>query len=349
MRTTRHALERLADQNPETTTHCDTGFAENRALAEIFGHPRDTSDTSRHSRTPVLVAAAMTAAITIAGTVGIAVVRGSGDSSDDLSAESAFVLPDASASPFELAPFDGAAGMPSPLMFVAFDRPVTSSDLFGSLAASAAAQPPARGAGRFEYFSTREWGFYTLQTQDGEVFDHGIAESIRQDWRAPDGSGRTVTTEDGRVDAMEVPPQPAALGIATAPAETVEETRRLLREGKAQWTSTQWFEAYIASWAAHIISPMEQAAYLQELGEQPDVEVLGEVTDRAGRSGIATSTSSADIRTVLIFDPNTGSLLDFERIALSTSAVEVPVPIPSTVGYTVFLDRGYTSEEGERP
>lgn len=349
MRTTRHALERLADQNPVVTAHRDTGSAENQALAEIFGHSRDTYDTPRHSRAPVLVAAAMTAAITIAGTLGIAVVRGSGNDGDDKSAQSAFVLPDASASPYELAPFDGAAGMPSPLMFVAFDRPVTSSDLFGSLAASAASQPPDRGEGRFEYFNTREWGFYTLQTQDGEVFDHGIAESTREDWRAADGSGRTVTTEDGRIDAVEVPPQPAAPGIVVAQTDSVDETRRLLRGGKAQWTSTQWFEAYIASWAAKILSPMEQAAYLQELGELPNVEVAGEVTDRAGRSGVAASTSSADIRTVLIFDPGTGALLDFERIALSTSAVEVPVPIPSTVGYTVFLDRGYTPAEGERP
>jgi hypothetical protein len=349
MRTTRSALERLADQNPEVTTHRATSIAENQALAGIFGQPRDTNDPPRHSRTPVMIAAAVTVMITIASTAGIAVVRGGGDYGSNLPAQSAFVLPDASAPPFELAPSDGAAGMPSALVFVAFDRPVTSSDLFGSLAASAASQPPARGEGRFEYFHTREWGFYTLQTQDGEVFDRGIAESTREDWRAPDGSGRFVTTQDGDIDTVEVPPQPAAPGIAIARANSVDETRRVLREGKEQWTGAQWFEAYTATWSARILSPQEQAAYLQELGEQPDVEVVGEVADRAGRNGVAVSTSSADIRTVLIFDPDTGALLDFERIALSTAAVEVPVPIPSTVGYTVYLDRGYTPTEGERP
>ena len=84
----------------------------------------------------------------------------------------------------------------------------------------------------------------------------------------------------------------------------------------------------------------EQArAVLRVLADLPGFRWRGQVTDRAGRAGMAVTVDDRehDAQSLLIFDPGTGELLAHERLTLS------PVRISS---YQVILDAGRTDRMG---
>jgi hypothetical protein len=88
-----------------------------------------------------------------------------------------------------------------------------------------------------------------------------------------------------------------------------------------------------------LLSPAQQAALFAFAAGRPGLEALGNVTDRAGRRGYALSVESdysgLPTRYTAIFDPVSGRLLDVEQI-LTRSAGRLNVPVPATIGYTVF-------------
>lgn len=59
-----------------------------------------------------------------------------------------------------------------------------------------------------------------------------------------------------------------------------------------------------------------RAALLHVLARTPGLVMRGQLTDRAGRTGIAVSVDS-DTRDLLIFDPHTGVLLAYEALQLT--------------------------------
>lgn len=87
------------------------------------------------------------------------------------------------------------------------------------------------------------------------------------------------------------------------------------------------------------LSPAQQAALFAVAASRPGLEPFGRVTDRAGRPGYALSVESdhtgLPTRYTAIFDPVTGRLLDLEQ-TLTRTAGSLNVPVPSTIGYTVF-------------
>lgn len=345
--TSRSALDRLAAQNPITTDHAPNDIDE-LALQRILRTPRDAPlPVSTHRRAPVLVAAA--AAVTLVVGVTTTSVWGNTDSDDPTPPAATFAMPAATGESFLLTPAGGTAEQAPPLRFVSFDQPVTTSDVVGDLAAAAAAAEPLKD-GAFEYIRLRSWGFYTAQTQDGDVFDAGITDITREDWRASDGSGLMITTQDGRTDTVTVPEQPPNPGRSIPDGATVADIRQALVQSRGgSFTTDQWVDEYGEAWTGQILSPLQNAAYLEILKDRPDLDIVGETTDRAGRRGIALSASTSELRIVLILDADTGALLDVERIALTADAVEVPIALPATISYTVFEDRGRSSAMGERP
>ncbi|WP_328812426.1 hypothetical protein [Rhodococcus sp. NBC_00297] len=347
--TPRTSLDRLADQNPVPAPDPALDSDAERTLEQILRAPRHTTESPSPRRRAAFLVAAATALVV--GAAGLLWPRPVEDPTVAAPAPSSITLPPVAGDPFTLESTDGAAGRVPPLTFVSFDRPVTASDVLGALSGKATTAAPPRGDGPFDYIRLREWGFYTAQTQDGVVFDSGISYSTREDWRAEDGSGLMISSQDGVTDVVDVPPQPANSGTATPPEGTdVAGVRQSLleRSGNA-FTTAQWLETYAEAWRGHVLSPAQNAAYLGVLSDRPGIDVIGETTDRAGRRGVAVSTSTPDRRTVLILDPDTGELLDIERIALSPAAVEIPVPVPTTISYTVFEDRGRATTLGVRP
>jgi hypothetical protein len=87
------------------------------------------------------------------------------------------------------------------------------------------------------------------------------------------------------------------------------------------------------------LSPAQQAALFAVAASRPGLQSFGRVTDRAGRNGFALSVESEHsglpTRYTAIFDPVTGRLLDLEQ-TLTRDAGRLNVPVPATIGYTVF-------------
>jgi hypothetical protein len=107
-------------------------------------------------------------------------------------------------------------------------------------------------------------------------------------------------------------------------------------------------------WSRQVVTRQVQSALLSILATQPDLIVEGMATDRAGRQGIAISTTARSpqertpaMRYVLIIDPDTGMLLSAEEVALEAGTL--PIHVPATIGYALFLRSGYTPGTTGRP
>lgn len=83
-----------------------------------------------------------------------------------------------------------------------------------------------------------------------------------------------------------------------------------------------------------------RAALYRVLGELPGVELLGEVEDPAGRSGIgvAYTDQRRATRHELIFDPATSALLAERETLVRPAAYGFRAPVGTTIGYAVYLE-----------
>ncbi|NEE00530.1 hypothetical protein [Phytoactinopolyspora halotolerans] len=83
-----------------------------------------------------------------------------------------------------------------------------------------------------------------------------------------------------------------------------------------------------------------RAAILRLLADAPDVESLGETTDRAGRTVQAFATDSDGsgwpIRHVLLIDRDDGRLLGYEQVLLD-DVEQFDAAAPAVIDYTLFL------------
>ena len=113
----------------------------------------------------------------------------------------------------------------------------------------------------------------------------------------------------------------------------------------------EWFTAVDGVWGGQVVSPRLQAGPLRMLADERELTNAGTVTDRIGRSGLAVSTESShsglNTRYTPIFDPKTGMLLDFEQVFLE--AGKLPVKVPATFSYTVWITTGHVNKVGDLP
>jgi hypothetical protein len=101
-----------------------------------------------------------------------------------------------------------------------------------------------------------------------------------------------------------------------------------------------------------VAPPNLRAGLYRVAARIPGVELVGEVTDPAGRKGIAVARTSNDSgyleRVELVFDPDTSELLAERQVLLER--VEWADADPGTViGYAVYLDSGIVDSTSERP
>jgi hypothetical protein len=80
----------------------------------------------------------------------------------------------------------------------------------------------------------------------------------------------------------------------------------------------------------------QAAGALDFIGTLPDVELLGEVVDRLGRTGIAVATETETHRLVLVFDRSTGLLLSAETSYLG-GIPDFDYP-PGVMGFTAWKE-----------
>lgn len=242
------------------------------------------------------------------------------------------------------------AAVPPMLTFVPIAGQQSAATVLTGLAGRARSQPPARGQGRYHYLHTKGWYLHTSADVDDGVFDSGIAEIDRQLWQAPDGSGRLVQVIPD--DPSGMPPdrvlKPGELSGAFLPATATDATVRASFGHSA--TAAGWTRTIEELWSRQVVPPVLHARLLGNLAAQTGVSLLGDTTDRVGRRGVAVAVEDQRgprERLILVFNPDTGALLDAETVVLQDS--DLPVQPPATISYTVWLTVGHTNTTATHP
>ncbi|MGD0273407.1 MAG: CU044_5270 family protein [Gaiellaceae bacterium] len=244
------------------------------------------------------------------------------------------------------------AATPPVLNYTPSDNVPSAHDLLLQLASKAAAQPqPA--AGRYDYIETRGWSLDSTDNAGGPrtVTLNTIHHQL---WVTDDGSGRTVENRAGRIYDDVVPNDnfPNGLQSRTQLPTDPSVLRAELAKNYPNYGTFEWFTAVGDVWNVQVVTPQVQAALLRVLAGEPDMVYSGTVTDRAGRTGVATSTESdhsgALTRYTLIFDPSTGALLDSEETALEAPRL-LRLRVPATTGYELWLKTGRVDSTDATP
>lgn len=252
---------------------------------------------------------------------------------------------------FSLVPHGGegsAYAMTPPLLQYRTTAAAPSGqELLRQLAVLAERQSP-KPAGRYDFVKTRGW-YYDVSVDRGAVTGQ-LDPTFRQQWIAPDGSGRFEETRSGRTTLNDNFASGGLAGPQAWPTDPAA-LRAELAKSHPNYGTSEWFTAVGDIWNVQVVSPRLQAGLLGMLAGERDVTNAGTVTDRIGRSGVAVSTESGNsglnTRYTLIFDPNTGMLLDFEQILLE--AGELPVKVPATSSYTAWITTGQVNNIGDLP
>ncbi|MEU5939490.1 CU044_5270 family protein [Micromonospora sp. NPDC047548] len=210
-------------------------------------------------------------------------------------------------------------------------------------------------SGRYTYHHTKVWGDPVMTSADGR--HHVAFADETKVWQAADGSGNQVTTQlepqfpdqESRNywqrelkagPAVSTTPAPASVPLppldrAPLPSDRVQLSELL----KARYGAGAASKEVSTVYGRYIVPRQTRAEILRVLADVPGFLWRGQVTDRAGRKGVAVTFDDRehDAQSLLIFDPNTGELLAHERLTLS------PVRISA---YQVILDAGWTDRLG---
>ncbi|GLY20212.1 hypothetical protein LWF15_34580 [Kineosporia rhizophila] len=200
------------------------------------------------------------------------------------------------------------------------------------------------------YLHTREWhlnvsveggrGVAALQVEENEY------------WSAADGRVRILEqrpdspaadhSNTGRVEwAPGLPTDPTGLGeylLKDAPSAQHNVPATLVMIASAQRLHNQAVPAALAE------------AFFQVLTGRPDLLPLGEMTDRAGRTGVGYGfefTFGPRRRLTLIFDRDTHALLATEELMLEPGRLRVEVP--AVASYVLYLEQGWVPSMSDRP
>ncbi|MCX5122015.1 CU044_5270 family protein [Micromonospora sp. NBC_00362] len=235
-----------------------------------------------------------------------------------------------------------------PVAYQITTQPPPAGDHLRALASRTGAAPYDTRSGWYTYVRTQHWGGAIQESEDGR-YAMSYVEKL-QKWTAADGSGHQ-RTEAGAAQYPDVESATyfvkAAPKVAEAhelpfPAEPdglkpLPTNRRTL----AQFLHTTQEPADVAKmvntvYSRYPVSRASRAMILNVLADVPGFAWRGNVTDRAGRSGVAiTSTDSErNLESLLIFDPKTGALLAHEMINTKQH--------PKLNFYEVFLDYNRT-------
>ncbi|TDB74829.1 CU044_5270 family protein [Micromonospora sp. KC721] len=237
-----------------------------------------------------------------------------------------------------------------PVAYQITNQPPAAGDHLRALASRIGAAPYDTRSGRYTYVRAQYWGGAIQESEDGR-YAMSYVEKL-QTWIAADGSGHQ-RTEAGAALYPDVESaayfakvtlkvgerRDSPLSAESDGLEPLPTNRRAL----AQFLHTTQDLASVTKavgivYSRYPVSQTFRAMILTTLAQVPGFQWRGNVTDRAGRPGVAitgTSTSTNDgdkqiVEDLLIFDPKTGALLAHESINNTHH--------PKLNYYKVFLD-----------
>lgn len=205
-----------------------------------------------------------------------------------------------------------------------------------------------------------------------------VVPHIREIWIAPDGSGRLLVKSGeprflGPRDKAEWEaagrPQLDRPGISdesfgpdglaytdfteySTDADELYDQIRSKAEGYGPSTDAEMLVLVGDMLRERVAPPDLRAALFRVAARIPGVELVGEVTDPAGRRGKAVARTSDDAgflkRNELIFDPQTSELLA-EREILLERVDWIDAEPGTVIGHAVYLSSGVVDSSSERP
>ncbi len=248
------------------------------------------------------------------------------------------------------------AATPSPLQLPSAPGQPAKAELL-RLAAVASRQP-AVTAGRYHYLKRRAW--YLNTAVAGQSVTSQLQPQTVEQWLADDGSGRIVTARDegGTVDAHRIEKGARTPSAGTLPTDPAALAQQLLgypslgQDNAGIPNGVERVERTVDLLSTDgAVPPALQAALWRVLAAS-QLTNHGVIIDRAGRRGVAFTVDSAYTglltRYMLIIDPTTGRLLDYEQV-LTKTAGKLNVRVPAVIAYEIFLRAGNVGSDTVRP
>ncbi|HEX7804977.1 MAG TPA: hypothetical protein VF413_02325 [Cellulomonas sp.] len=232
----------------------------------------------------------------------------------------------------------------------------------------AAGRAEAPRTGELQYVRSERWTFVSVQ--GGDQSGAAVVPSAVLTWVSPDGSLRRLTqsgkplllngtftlpaegqSADGAAsDGIEQygPGSSRAPDVAALASMEPDALRATLLERAGCVTPGQPIAPCLLDGVARIhddavVTGQVDAALWSLLAADPTIITLGHVADRAGRDDVAVTTAvdvKTPVRTILLIDPVTASLVGVEQVLLSEDA-GYGVAAPAVIGFVAFLEEAW--------
>jgi len=239
-----------------------------------------------------------------------------------------------------------------PAMLKLSDQAVEARERLRALHAAVAAQHDEPPQATYTLVHTRTWSC-DLTTGGSPTLGPARDETLY--WRAdlagrrilitlPADATATLTTSDvlavGSIaPPLDYPPGETPISI-NVPSTRPEILGGQLTAHDPARTPQSILRGVAEIYRVHALSAAQRAAIVQVLADTDGLVERGLVTDRAGRTGLAITVDSIDAggtqRDLLILDPTTGGLLEYEQILLSKPH-RVDIAVPAVVAFDIFL------------
>jgi hypothetical protein len=254
------------------------------------------------------------------------------------------------------------AATPAPLAYHLPARAAPSGRKVLLRLATVAARLPTPSAPGGPYAYVRTAGWYLDTQVSGERSTSKVLASMTETWTNTSGSSRWITR---RVPGNGSHVTVSALGPVTGRDTASHGSTPIRLSNDPSVIAHQLdighprrigpVERFVSLTDLALLQPIAsqaQSAILRVLARSPGLIDSGEVTDRAGRRGVAVSLDSAysglPTRYTLIFDPHTGALLGEEETLLGNPG-QLNVPPRAVIAYTAYLISDYVASPTARP
>jgi hypothetical protein len=209
--------------------------------------------------------------------------------------------------------------------------------------AAAAGRQPAPAVHRYGYVHTQTWVWTRQQATPRP--DYARYQLVTT-WANARGLGRILTVER-TAHGLRTDPVSPLLGFPPNPLTSPAGLARFLGPHVRSPAFLQ-LATLAALTARQPIAPADEAEALRRLAPDPAIVNAGTTTDRSGRAGVAVTATGGARRITLVFDPDTGRLLESDN-QLQAGSDAIDVPAGGLLSYRVWLNTGWVSRIGQVP